>query len=132
MTIPQASKSDDLSDFSLIAMTSADALFDKENFRSDERAFQFLDSLRSACDRVVVQTHQAGHQVFSMNDVRDLLPERKEFSLPPFTRLLDIRKASAVSRISIPLDSNLAGRKAEIVSECKSRRGHFVIDVDPV
>lgn len=88
-TIPEASRTD-LSAYGLIAMLSADALFVPEDFRSDEHAFQFLDSLRCECGKVIVQTANPAHQVFSLSSAEPLLAERKAFSLPPYTRLADI------------------------------------------
>jgi len=88
-TIPEASKTD-LSAYELVALLSADALFKPEDFRSDEHAFQFLDSLRSGSGKVIVQTANPAHQVFSLQSAEPLLAERQAFSLPPYTRLVDI------------------------------------------
>lgn len=88
-TIPEAAKTD-LSAYGLVALLSADALFQPEDFRSDEHAFQFLDALRSECAQVIVQTGDPAHQVFSLDSAEPLLEERKSFSLPPYTRLVDI------------------------------------------
>ena len=88
-TIPEAAKTD-LSAYGLVALLSADALFTPEDFRSDEHAFQFLDALRSGCGRVIVQTANPAHQVFSLESAEPLLAERQAFSLPPYTRLVDI------------------------------------------
>lgn len=88
-TIPEASKTD-FSAYALVALLSADALFTPEDFRSDEHAFQFLDALRSGCGRVIVQTANPAHQVFSLQSAEPLLAERQAFSLPPYTRLVDI------------------------------------------
>lgn len=88
-TIPEASKTD-FSAYVLVALLSADALFKPEDFRSDEHAFQFLDSLRSGSGKVIVQTANPAHQVFSLQSAEPLLAERQAFSLPPYTRLVDI------------------------------------------
>ena len=88
-TIPEASRTD-FSAYALVALLSADALFAPEDFRSDEHAFQFLDSLRCECPRVVVQTGNSAHQVFSLESAEPLLSERQAFSLPPYTRLVDV------------------------------------------
>ncbi len=88
-TIPEASKTD-FSAYALVALLSADALFKPEDFRSDEHAFQFLDSLRSGSGKVIVQTANPAHQVFSLQSAEPLLAERQAFSLPPYTRLVDI------------------------------------------
>ena len=88
-SIPEAQRSD-LSDYQLIALLSAEAMFKAEDFRGDERAFQFLDKLRGECGYVMVQTSGSGHQVFSMKSAEPLLEERRRFALPPYTRIVDV------------------------------------------
>lgn len=88
-SIFEASKRD-LSGYDIIALLSADALFRSEDFRSDERAFQFLNFLKSECGRVIIQTSSPKHQVFSLKSTETLLVERRQFSLPPYTRLIDM------------------------------------------
>ena len=88
-SIFEASKND-LSGYDTIALLSADALFRSEDFRSDERAFQFLNFLKSECSRVIIQTSTPKHQVFSLKSAETLLAERQQFSLPPYTRLIDV------------------------------------------
>ncbi|MBR5670753.1 MAG: hypothetical protein IKX11_02740 [Bacteroidales bacterium] len=156
-SIPQAAKQD-LSGYSLVAMLSADALFDPSDFRSDEHAFQYLERLRGSCPKVTVQTSQAGHQVYSLSSAAPLLEERRRFGLPPYTRLVDIRfkDASAAAslaqslasggfsamalgetvRVSIPRDRQLLERKKEL-RRCleafrSSSKAAFVVDVDPI
>ena len=101
----------DLAAFDLVAMLSADALFRIEDFRSDERAWQLLDALRQGSKRLIVQMRNPGHQVFQLNAgnaAEALLAERRHFSLPPYTRLVDIL---------IP-----GGEKTRLFSEGLSRR----------
>ena len=144
-TIPQAAKTD-LSSYGLVAFLSAEALFDTSDFRSDEHAYQYLERLRSTCRNVVVQTSQAAHQVFSMNNAYSLLQERRDFRLPPFTRLVDVHTKQSLEReltasgfIVFPMpdgvrvvlnkDKSLIEKKKElrkILSGVKC-----VIDVDP-
>ena len=88
-SIPEASRRD-LSEYDFAAMLSAEALFRADDFRSDERAFQFLDSLRCQCRNVLVQTADAAHQVFRLTGPEALLEERRRFGLPPYTRLVDV------------------------------------------
>lgn len=88
-SIPEASRSD-LSEYEFAALLSAEALFRADDFRSDERAFQFLDSLRCQCRDVLVQTSDAAHQVFRLTGPEPLLEERSRFGLPPYTRLVDV------------------------------------------
>ena len=104
-SLSEASKSK-LSAYSTVALLNADALLRSDDFRSDERAFQFISAINSSCNRVIIQTRSPGHQVFSLKDTAPLLAERKAFSLPPYTRLVDInlhqgkdeRDAEALSR----------------------------------
>lgn len=88
-SITEAARTD-LSGYSTVALLNADALFRPDDFRSDERAFQFIAGLTSRCSRVIIQTRTPGHQLFSLKDTEPLLAERKAFSLPPYTRLVDI------------------------------------------
>ena len=156
-TIPSAAKTD-LGSFDLIAMLSADALFDAGDFRSDERAFQYLERLRGCPAKLVIQSYQASHQVFSLKDASPLMGERKQFNLPPFSRLTDIHFASGIIsqelegslqrngfhpselggtiRITLPRDRSHMARKATlagILSEFRARnpREHFTVDSDP-
>lgn len=89
LSIPQAARTD-LRKYALVAMLSADALFDPGDFRADERAWQYLDALRSRCPDVIVQTAQGAHPVFSLKDPWSLMEERRTFGLPPFTRMVDV------------------------------------------
>lgn len=158
LTIPQASKTD-FSQYDVIAMTSGEALFDAGDFRSDERAFQFLERLRCCSSKVIVQTYQAAHQVFSLTDTLPLFDERRQFNLPPFTRIIDLQfhfsdapdilartlRAAGFAatcfgptiRITLKKDKFLLARKAELRSILDQyRKDHprerFHIDVDPV
>ena len=86
----------------LVAIVSADGLFAVQDFRSDERAFQLLTQLmgragrRGGPGKLVIQTFQPDHPVIrrlldpSRNtDLSgDLLAERKDFSYPPYVRLI--------------------------------------------
>lgn len=101
LTIPQAARTE-LSGYSLAVMLSADALFRSDDFRSDERAFQFLDALRRSCPDVLIQTANPGHQVFTMNSAGELLEERRRFSLPPYTRLADVIISAGKRDADIP------------------------------
>ena len=153
-TIPQAS-TQDFTGYDLIALTSADALFDKGDFRSDEHAFQFLERLCRTCPNVIVQTYQAANQVFSMNSADDLLEERKTFGLPPYTRLVDIRTlrceplspvlaslgftcfaGDGYVRVSLQRDKSLSSKKRlllEIINRKKKNGFRDIsVDVDPI
>lgn len=156
-TIPQAARSD-LSAYSLVAMLSADALFDPTDFRSDEHAFQFLERLKACCPQLMIQSSQASHQAYLLPSAEPLLEERRRFGLPPYTRLVDIRfkdtwASSALSqqltaegfstvalwdtvRVTLPRDRQLLERKKEL-RRCleafrSSSKATFVVDVDPI
>lgn len=79
--------------YALTAVMQADAIFDKSDFRSDERVLQALSRIAAKSDRTVVQTARASHPVFRIlqggTDATPLLAERKDFSLPPFSRIVD-------------------------------------------
>ena len=157
LTIPQAAKTD-MSRFTLTAILNADALFNPADFRSDEHAFQYLERMRSICPRFIVQTRQAAHQVFSLKTAEPLLEERKIFSLPPYTRMIEFRlhKTSKVSelgkalstagfspmvlnssvRIVLARDKNLLESKKRLRKAVEAFRSSsktdVIADVDPV
>lgn len=120
-SIPQAGRTE-LSGFDLAAMTSADALFRREDFRSDEHAFQFLDTLRRSCPKVLVQTSDSGKQVFRNSDSGSLLQERKDFSLPPYTRLADVL---------VPECGRFANLPSLLAKELRSKLGLMATDPLP-
>lgn len=74
-----------------------DSMLGRADFRADERAWQTVvqalakapASLRS----VIVLTREPGHPVFAAlhgGDPSFLLPERKEYGYPPFSRIVDV------------------------------------------
>ncbi|MDO5322138.1 MAG: hypothetical protein Q4F39_07125 [Bacteroidia bacterium] len=144
----------------LIAVLQADALFPRDDFRADERALQLLRQIGERTDRLVVQTAKSAHPVFaslsSGADASSLLEERRDFNLPPFTKIVDIRidddsesrkelmtsrlmKALKVNslRLTFARNAQLCARKAalrqEILAFEKENRYpyHIKIDVDP-
>ena len=154
LTIPQAAKTD-MSGYELTAILNADALFNPSDFRSDEHAFQYLERLRSICPRLIVQTRQSGHQVFGLKSAEPLLEERSRFSLPPYTRMVEMRtqKASELGqtlsaagfspmtmpdsvRVCIARDKHLSEEKMKLRKTVEafrsSSKADVVIDVDPV
>jgi len=73
----------------LIGVLQADAFVSRDDFRADERAMQLLAQLYSIAPHVVLQT--AVPQRFNgSRSLDELLSERKEFSYPPFTRIVDV------------------------------------------
>ena len=144
----------------LLAVLQADALFPRDDFRADERALQMLRQIGECTGRLVVQTAKSAHPVFaalaSGLDASSLLDERREFNLPPFSRLIDIRLdddsesrrelmthrllkvlKSGGLRLTLNRDRQLAERKRalyrEILAFEKENRyqDHIKIDVDP-
>ena len=156
-TIPQAAKSD-LGEYDLVAMLNADALFDAGDFRSDEHSFQYLERLRSICPAVIIQSAQAAHQVYHIHSAEILLAERREFSLPPYTRLVDLRLSGGASasalckdlasagfrvmempesvRVILPRDKQLQSGKKKLRNVVETFRSNsksnVIIDVDPL
>ena len=133
LTAYAARKSPVVSDLTLIMQ--ADALFDRDDFRADEKVLQLLTMLKSRTRELIVQTGAGKHPVFaalagtSCEDA--LLAERKQFSLPPFTRIVDIhdiRTSQLIDRCILPRDRNLASAKAEL----RSHHPGAWFDVDPL
>ena len=86
----------DLSGPGLCVIMHADIFLTQPNFRSDERSLQLLRRLQgpNGNRRLVIQTHTPKHPVFQAlkngSDALVFLEERRQFNLPPFTRLVDI------------------------------------------
>ena len=120
----------------LTVVMQADALFDRSDFRADEKALQLLTMLKSRTDRLVVQTGAASHPVFealcSVSSENLLLEERRQFSLPPFSRIVDVYDISTgelKSHATLARDRNLSQRKKELLAQF-AKSSWF--DVDPV
>ena len=106
----------DLEPFSLLAVIGTDLMLDKGDFRADERTMQTLEQFRARFNGVMlIQTRQSGHPVFSHNGdyPLQLLAERKSFSYPPYTRMIDIvvrdRNAARLKKLSSALAGTLKG-----------------------
>ena len=179
MTAYAARRSAAISDLTLVMQ--ADALFDRADFRADEKALQLLTLLKSHTRRLIVQTSTSAHPVFAalqsstshpvstaaqstpeatgMTDHQTstsahpvfaaaplsptavalagpttaagaLLAERKQFGLPPYTRIIDLhsrKDGTLVQRLVLPRDRNLATTKANLFST----RQDLWFDVDP-
>ena len=102
--------------YALLAFLATDVLLNKQDFRADERLVQVLEQFRGRFGGVMlVQTKQGEHPVFvhgadwSLN----LLAERKTFSFPPYTRMLDVivrdSNPARLSKLSRELAGSLAG-----------------------
>ena len=130
-----------LGGFVLVAVVQADALMNADDFRADERALQAIAMLREGCKGVfVVQTAKSDHPVFGepQEVYGRLLEERRQFSLPPYTRLVDTRCGSRTERIALAPDGTFQARKQSILNKAmeleKTSRGRLrtTIDVDPI
>ena len=90
----------DFERLALVAVIGADTLLGQPDFRSDEKAFQLLEQFRGRCGRrgekglFVIQTAQGRHPVYrnltGLSGTENMLPERKRFGYPPFTRFICI------------------------------------------
>ena len=155
MTAYAARRSTAISDLTLVMQ--ADALFDRADFRADEKALQLLTLLKSRTRRLIVQTSTSAHPVFAALQCSTsthpvsaaapqspttvalagpttaagaLLAERKQFGLPPYTRIIDLysrKDGTLVQRLVLPRDRNLAVTKANLFST----RQDLWFDVDP-
>ena len=154
MTAYAARRSAAISDLTLVMQ--ADALFDRADFRADEKALQLLTLLKSRTRRLIVQTSTSAHPVFAALQCSTshpisaaaplsptaadpagpttaagaLLAERKQFGLPPYTRIIDLHSrqdGTLVQRLVLPRDRNLATTKANLFST----RQDLWFDVDP-
>lgn len=133
LTAYAARKSPKISDLTIVMQ--ADALFDRDDFRADEKALQLLTMLKNRTRHLIVQTGAGSHPVFAAlagSSPEDaLLAERKQFGLPPFTRIIDIhdiRTGQLIDRCILPRDRNLAAAKAEL----RSHHPGAWFDVDPL
>ena len=137
--------------YGIVAVLNFDYLLSRNDFRSDEKAAQMLDELKYRCKgKLFIQTRNSSHKVLVSDTatlVDDLLAERKEFGLPPFTRLVEVRKTayksepqSIVGPVSfgrqeiiaqhfLQRDKTLQEKKLRIKKEIAPG---LVIDVDPL
>jgi len=98
----------------LVALVAADSILSRQDFRADERSLQVLEQFRGRCRRLVIQTREPGHPVFSaLQDGGDatarMLEERCVAGYPPFTRMIRISvKDSNEKRLEF-LSRELAG-----------------------
>ncbi len=148
LTAPEA-RLKDLSPYAVVAILQADALMNADDFRADERALQAIAQLRErAPGAFVIQTAKPEHPLFGAILTQasnppdavyaQLLEERRQFSLPPFARLVDTVCGNRRERITLAPDGTLAARKKEILGHAlqleRTSRGRLrtTIDVDPL
>lgn len=119
----------------LTVVLNADSLFDREDFRADEKALQVLSDLAAKSESLVIQTPNAAHPVFALLQSGELpyslLQERKDFNLPPFSRIVDILglRGNLFRREILPKDRTLEAKKKELGEKYASSN---IFDVDPL
>ena len=93
----------DFKNVSIVGIMNADALLNFPDFRSFERSFQLMTQVAGRAGRkekrgkVVVQTYTADHEIIQYvktNDYQSMyetqMIDRKEFSYPPYSKLISI------------------------------------------
>lgn len=80
----------------LVAIVAADGILSRQDFRADERAVQVLRQQKGHCARFVIQTREPHHPVFEAirkgeDATERILEERRQFSYPPFSRLVKVQ-----------------------------------------
>lgn len=141
LTPAAARKSELRSDLSLIL--NADALFDRNDFRADEKALQVMFAIACRCHSLVVQCNSSALPVYEVlrqlrmchgneftKPMLTLLEERRNFKLPPYTKVVDVRNGGmTVSREVLTKDSSLPEQKKKLQERWGDK---YVFDVDPL
>ena len=112
----------------LVAVMGADAFFDKDDFRSDEKALQMVAALSELSERLVIQT-TVPERFDGSHTAESLLAERQWFNFPPFRRIVDIRRKGSreiVRRVFLDNGRSLEAQKRSIPVEADC-----YADVDP-
>lgn len=112
----------------LVAVMGADAFFDKDDFRSDEKALQMVATLSELSERLVIQT-TVPERFDGSHTAESLLAERQWFNFPPFRRIVDIRKKGSreiVRRVFLDNSRSLEAQKRSMPVEADC-----YADVDP-
>ena len=133
----QEARMEGLEDYAAVAVMQADFLLAKDDFRADEHAHQTISLLRElCCGTLYIQTERSSHPVFTEADTlyRKLLDERREFGMPPYTRIVELKTGGDTRRIILKPGPGMAAEKASILSKALAAepRVHTVIDVDPI
>ena len=155
LKLSSLSKADNMEKYGLVALLNADFLFTRQDFRSDERALQKLTRLQQECPcRLIIQGSEIESRMADLN-VGRLLRERKDFNLPPFSRMVEVvvsdsneaRRAKMTGILSkefgslqifLPKNRSLAAAKTELASRLAGIEaaykytGHIHLDVDPL
>lgn len=115
----------------LIAVLQIEAFCQGDDFRGDEKAMQLAAMLGSLAPRVIIQTSTISRFVPGRS-ADALLEERREFSYPPYTRLVELRRygdRSVQQRFFLPKDAAQTERKLEIAASVPE---DCYADVDPM
>lgn len=82
---------------SVLVVFGVDSMLGRADFRADERAWQTvvraISHVPASLKKVIVLTREPSHPVFAAlheGDPSFLLPERKEFCYPPYSRIVDV------------------------------------------
>ncbi len=100
------SKGLDFADVTLIGVLNGDNLLASPDFRAEERAWQLIMQVAGRAGRrdkrgeVIIQTAEPQHSVYAMvgdyeRVAAKLLAERKQFSYPPFVRIVKVTMRSS-------------------------------------
>lgn len=111
----------DFSGLTLVAVIAADSLLGMQDFRADEKAFQILEQFRGRCGRrdrkglFVIQTSQPDHPIYQRladNETKhlnnSLLLERKDFSFPPYSRIIEVTVKDTIAERADRMATRLA------------------------
>ncbi len=111
----------DFPNLRLVAVLQADTLLGIEDFRADEKAAQLLEQFRGRCGRrdrrglFVIQTSAPDHPVYRILaegtkiEETSLLSERKLFSYPPYTRVINIEIRDKSEQRAMLMSTKLCG-----------------------
>jgi len=109
-----------------LGVFGVDALLGKMDFRADERALQAVlqavSQTQESLRLCAVSTREASHPVFSsLSEGRPdaLLQERKDFSYPPYTRLVDVVFQDADTERAARMSSLLASFLGAQLPSCR-------------
>lgn len=106
------SKGLDFADVTLIGILNGDNLLASPDFRAEERAWQMIMQVAGRSGRrdkrgeVVVQTAEPTHSIYATIGDYDgvatkLLAERKQFSYPPFVRIVKVTMRSTNQKLLV-------------------------------
>ncbi|MBQ9475270.1 MAG: hypothetical protein IJU69_03325 [Bacteroidales bacterium] len=138
----------ELPKFELVALLKAEYPLSRGDYRADERMLQTLIRFCGLCSRLVIQSSNVAHPVFSLSAdaASRLMEERREFMLPPFSREVDVCYPASkadnngefrymggrryrVERHFFPKGSRLREGKQALLESLPPRA---IIDVDPL